>query len=117
MKANPGFLRAALRGALEERIPALLEIVDGEAKARVMSPKGEPVEVGPSIKDRLMAFDLLLKYGMGTPQPKLEKGTSAEQASDAELTAAFVKALRDPGVRAWLERERPEVLATMRGAV
>ncbi len=84
-------LRARLRGSFEERVHILEELA------------ADP-DCSPS--DRIKALELMLRYGLGT-QSEHEVRTENIQIR-GDLSEALKSALRDPGVRQWLE-ERSDI--------
>ncbi len=76
----PSVLLQKMRGALEERLPILIAIADGEID-------GEKVKVA----DQLRAIDLMAKYGLGTVHDlKVEKEDPEVRRSGEEIAQSLL---------------------------
>jgi hypothetical protein len=92
----PSELRARLRGSFEDRAHVLEEIAS---------------DPNASASDRMKALDLMLRYGLGTHTEHEVRAESLQLSGD--VSEALRRALRDPGVRGWLQ-EQPKMLAELR---
>lgn len=51
---------------VEKALPDLIKIATGELTHTVLTNEHEPIEIGPTVSERIKAADVLLKYGLGT---------------------------------------------------
>jgi hypothetical protein len=64
--------------------------------------------------DGIKALELMLKYGLGPRTEHEIRTTASLDASPEEQEELLRRALRDPGVRQWLEETHPEALEQWR---
>jgi hypothetical protein len=106
---NTGMPVVALRGRENLAPDHLLTADEG---ANVLEEIASDPSYRPS--DRIKAIELMLTYGLGPRTEHEVRTTTSLDASPEEQEELLRGALRDPGVRQWLEETHPEALEELR---